>query len=470
MSSIFTDGLEWLQNKVKKIEGYRGIMGPITEIDSMNASDPDFLNKTTYNNNLAQGIATYNTKYNALTSATNDYLGMTSLYGENKNYNIFVNTPMEYSSITASVYTGGGCIANNPSSTSQYSALTAAGLTDTSSKGFDEAYPNNFPNTLGGTVRAMNACKLWAADSQVPSSSSTNPDNTWFAITKYITDPVTKLQKFKCFTGNALQTTPNPYMVEKVAYTIASTSDATRGGLFMDGTVGVYNNNANTTAANINNPYKISTPFLAPFDKFTKCDKFFGGAVNTNSISASLGVNCSNTNGTPVNIRYVFVNTNRKQSSSQDNGWIQISQLAVFAYVNGTGRNVSSRVNNNKAVAHSGNGPGYTNQTDSAYSGTNINTPIDGNVASRDWPYIYHSVTKSTNEWWSVDLGQEYPVYEITYYNRKDCCWYRAVDMTIQFKDGAGSLVTVKDSNGNATQTLTIPSTALVQKFNIAKP
>ena len=96
---------------------------------------------------------------------------------------------------------------------------------------------------------------------------------------------------------------------------------------------------------------------------------------------------------------------------------------------------------------------------------------IDGNTIAKDHPNIYHSRTPSANEWWCVDLGKEYPVYEVVYYNRKDCCWERAIGMTIQFLGGAANLLTVKDPvSGNATQSITIPSAALEQRFIISKP
>jgi len=457
MSLSFADGIQWLKNKVKKVEGYRGIMGPITEIDNMNASDPDFTNTATLNNNLAQGIATYNTKYDALRSATNNYLGMTANYDENKNYNIYVNNPIDYGSITATPYTGGGCISNGTSN----SALS--GLTDATSQGFDTVYPANFPNTPAGTSLATNACKLWAADTQV--ISSTNPTRTWFALTKDAGN------KFKCFTGNSEPSSPNPYTIKKVAYKIASSNDATHGGLFMDGKIGVYNTNTPLTGlGDTSNPKNIETPFTTPLTKYTKCDKWGGGAINSNSVNASLGVNCSNYNGTPVNMRYILI----KASTTSPNPYpfIQISQLAVFSFENGTSKNVSSRLNNNKAVAFSGNGANYSNLTNASH---NNNAPpsmaIDGNLSARHHPLEYHSATPAATEWWGVDLGREYPIYEIVYYNRNDCCSDRAIGMTIHFIDAAFGSVSVKDPvSGNATQTITIPSAALEQKFTISKP
>ena len=468
MSLFFADGKKWLENKAKKIEkflenkhdkkeGYRGIMGPINSIDSMNTND--FEQTNNISNNLAQGINDYTTKYNELSSATTAYLGMTAQYDENKNYNIFINSPMDSNSIIASPYSRGKCIANG----TEYSAL--AGLTN-ASPAFDSVYPGNFPNTPAGTALAMNACKLWAADSQVPSFSI--PDNTYFALTKDANN------KFKCYTGRTLyNSNPAPYVVKKIAYKIASSNDSTRGGLFQDGTIGVYNENIPLTGpADTANPYNIQTPFVAPITSYIKCDKWGGGAVNPKTINATLGLNCSNVNGTPVNMRYIYV----KRSSTSPNGWpfIQISQLAVFAIENGASKNVANRFTNNKAVAISGNGPSYTNTTNASWN-NNSSPPhmaIDGNLSARPHPQMYHSPENTTkDEWWRVDLGKEYPVYEIVYYNRQDCCWDRAIGMAMQFRDDAGNFVSVKDPvSGNATQTITIPTAALEQRFTISKP
>ena len=471
MSLFFADGKKWLENKAKKIEkflenkpdkkeGYRGIMGPIDSIDSMNTSE---LNQTsTISNNLAQGVSDYNTKYNALSSDTTAYLGMTAQYGSDKNYNIFINAPLDNGNITASPYSGGKCIANGTS----YSAL--AGLIDASTKGFDTAYPSDkFPNTPAGTTLAMNACKLWAADSQVPSSN--NPANTYFALTKDANN------KFKCYTGNSLtNSTPTPYVIKKVAYKVASSNDASRGGLFYDGTVGVYNETVSLAGpADTSNPNNVQTPFASPFTKYTKCDRMSGGSVNPTTINATLGVNCSNFKGTPVKIRYIYVNTNKKSNNyGQDDGWIQISKLFVFAFTsNGNSTVVTDITKNNKLVAHSGNGENYSNQTDSSYSysGFNLYSPLNLNVDLTRNTSMYHSATNNINEWWSVDLGDEYSVFKITYINRWDCCRFRAKGMTMQFKDGAGNFVSVKDPvTGQSTQTLTFTD-AFEQNFELTK-
>ena len=460
MSLFLQDGLKWLENKSKKIkreikniktkEGYRGIMGNIPSVDAVNNSDSDFTTTVTLTDNLAQGINTYNTKYDSLNTATKTYLGKTSEYGVDKNYNMFINTPMDFSKITATPYTKGVCVANGASSNNTLHGLTDAGVN------FTAAYPNNFANTPTGAKEAINACKLWAADTQTYSSSSTNPTSTYFAVTKDTSDD----PKFKCYTGNTLSGEPKQYTVKQVAYVLANSSDVDQGGFFSDGTFGVYNSKP-TADADTSNPNNISTRFAAPLAGYEYCDKMVGGSLNPKSITATLGANCTNVTGKPVNIRFIRVN-----ASGIPWMFIQISQLAVFAISNGVGMNVATSQNNNKAVA----------TASSQYSWyTEPVRAIDGQLAARSYPYIFHSGSYGT-EWWQLDLGQEYPVYQIDYYNREGCCQDRARGMTLQFKDGSGGnwdsaqLVQVKDPvSGANAPSLKFLSDAMKQTFMIAQ-
>jgi hypothetical protein len=466
MSSFIEQGLNFFANKKEK-EGYRGILGPDSNIDSLNQNDVDFTSVSSLKNNLSQGIDDYNTKYTALKTKTNDYLGMTANYGSDKNYNIFINKPMGYREITATPYVNGYCIANGASN----SALQ--GLTDASTRGFDTAYPNNFPNTAAGATEATNACKLWAADTQSSSSSSSNPDKTYFALTK---DNVTN--KFKCYTGDTLSGTPQQYTVKRVAYSVASSNDATRGGLFMNGTVGVYNEVIPETNYDPTNQYNVNTRFAAPLAGYTTCDRFTGGALNLESINATLGANCTNITNAPVKVRYVYIKSS--QDPSIGDGYIQISQLAVFGFLNGVGQNVASQQVNNKATAGSGNGPNYTNVTNSGYAWTSSggwsmtyrswpSFAVDGVLSSRPFPNGYHSASPGRNEWWSLDLGKEFPVYQIDYYNRAGCCPWRAKGMTMQLSDGNGTVISLKDpKSGVSTNTLIFNDNAK-QSFVIAQ-
>jgi len=378
---------------------------------------------------------------------------MTAQYGQNKNYNLFINKPLNNSQINASPYVNGSCISNGISN------AALAGLTDASTTGFDAAYPDNFANALD----AKQACKLWAADTQnysSSSSSSSNPTETYFAITKNSDN------KFKCFTGNALSGTPSQYTVKKTAYSVASSNDATRGGLFLDGTLGVYNHIRPELPPDPSNPYNVKTSFLAPLAGYTTCDKFIGGALNVDSINATLGANCTNTTNLPVNVRYIYI----QASPTVRDSYIQISQLAVFGFINGVGQNVASKLVNSNASASCGNGASYTNGYPRGYKGSDPNTAIDGILSSRPWPSIYHSATVLKTEWWKLDLGKNYPIYQIDYYNRADLASWRAQGMLMQLFDNVGSPVTIKDPHTGANvTTFTFRSANAKQSFVITK-
>ena len=492
MSLFLAEGLEWLKRKnflnkqAKNREGYRGIMGPIPTLDGPSSGsgssieyDPEFTDAALQSNNLSQGIADYTTKYNALKTTTNNYLGMTAQNGSNikKNYNIFVNSPMDASLIKETPYTGGGCIANGLSNNGALAGLTV----DAPGQGFNALYPaisSNSSNFLNAQA-AINACKLWAADSQTV--SAVNPPTTLFAVTK---DDNLPSSKFKCYYGNSLTNpSPTPYTVKKISYKIKTSSDATRGGLFGDGTLGVYNEILPALPADPSNPYNaVNTTALTGYGA---CDKFVGGELNRSSIMATVGSNCTNVASIPVNIRYVYIRAS--QDPSIGDSCIQIAQLAVYGFKNGVAKNLASRgdptnmggpINiNPQPVAHSGVGVTtnngvvtFTNQTDSAYYLTNPTIAIDGTLSAREYPGIYHSISVDRNEWWCVDLGKNYPVYQVDYYNRKNCCEWRAIGMQIYFKDNNGAEVQVKSpTTGALVPFLTIKSNSAQQSFIIGQ-
>jgi hypothetical protein len=447
MDYLINDGIEWLKNKSKKIEGiflkegYRGILGE-SEIDSINSDEAYINSDMTGGNNLAQGITDYQTKFDSLTDTINDYYLGVSKSGNIVSRNIYVDKRRD---ISATGYSKDGvntCVANS----------SLSGLTDASTRGFDTAYPSNFTNEAD----AINACKLWAADSQSPPSTGSNPTTTYFAVTK-------DNNKYKCSYGN-LSGTPLSYSSKKVAYVVKSSNDATRGGLFHDGSVGVYNHNSSASPSGASNPYNIqSTSFLTGYDK---CNKFFGGALNMSSINATLGANCSPSNITPVNIRYITINAST--DSTVPNRFIQISQLVVYGLVNNIGQilnktysdNIKAYCGNDAAKTIPNNNKGYDGWSDP-------NSAINGSISNRGWMSIYHSKTPYSTEWWKLDLGQEYPIYQIEYYNRGECCQKRAKGMTMQFQKADGTVVSIKDlTSGQITTTLTF-NEQLKQTFMI---
>jgi hypothetical protein len=195
------------------------------------------------------------------------------------------------------------------------------------------------------------------------------------------------------------------------------------------------------------NPRGLKTVNPAPTG-YENCDPFIGGGIQKASVSASFGRNCSNVTNQPLMVRYVRV----IPRTTGDN-WLQISQIVVNAYVNSVLTNVAGR--------------GTTTATDSWQSihdrandsATRLakDIPIDGTFNARSYPNIYHAAYDNPNVFWQLDLGRDYPVTEIVYYNRADCCQHRANDAKIQ--------LTAND--GTAYQPI-ILSGGLKQNFNIS--
>jgi hypothetical protein len=121
-----------------------------------------------------------------------------------------------------------------------------------------------------------------------------------------------------------------------------------------------------------------------------------------------------------LNVRYVKVIANNNGDC------IQISQIVVNSIVNGASVNVAPR----GTVTAS---PSWENQTQPQKA-------IDGRQAARPYPDIYHAVCSEGGTFWELDLGQDYPVTEIVYYNRGDCCQSRAVGMKLQLKANNGTV------------------------------
>jgi hypothetical protein len=190
----------------------------------------------------------------------------------------------------------------------------------------------------------------------------------------------------------------------------------------------------NNSDAKQSNPYTITTINTIP-TAYTKCDPFFGGAINKNSLIATYGRNCSNDVQPPLNIRYVHVGANSRGD------WLQIAQIAVNTLVNGALVNVAP---NGRASA-----PNIYPNARAAYAN-------DGTLSPRPYPYIYHSGSASPNNHWLLDLGKNYPVSQIIYYNRSDCCSERAIGMNILLTDEAGVSYGPITLNGGARQAFNV--------------
>lgn len=128
-----------------------------------------------------------------------------------------------------------------------------------------------------------------------------------------------------------------------------------------------------------------------------------GGVNNSNRAALKRrATNCCSNSSTIIiesGIRYI------KVLFRETDGVIQISQLAVYS----NGINIA---------------PNGTASAANTYNfGSSINFPIDGTLSEREFPNIYHSyepsgLGSSSFGYWLLDLGQEFAVDQIVYYNR----------------------------------------------------
>jgi hypothetical protein len=102
---------------------------------------------------------------------------------------------------------------------------------------------------------------------------------------------------------------------------------------------------------------------------------------------------------------------------------IQISQIAVFDNRNVNVAQGKPTTAANKLAADCG-----------------PERAVDGQLASRWHPMEYHS-TASGNDFWQVDFGREYPIKEVVYFNRADCCQSRATGMLLELLKADGNTV-----------------------------
>ena len=167
------------------------------------------------------------------------------------------------------------------------------------------------------------------------------------------------------------------------------------------------------TAQTLADPFLFATVNNEP-DGFSTCDKFVGGSINTKTINATYGKNCSTSTKRPLNVRYITFRKNAKGDP------IQISQLVVMAFVNGIQQNVASK--------------GKVTSSKSMNESLNPLTPINGKT---DNLLYWSSARNNEDTYWQLDFGVEFPLVSVTYYNRTDFNWY-ADGMAISFapKDG----------------------------------
>ena len=178
----------------------------------------------------------------------------------------------------------------------------------------------------------------------------------------------------------------------------------------------------------ISDTSKIINPKLMPIDitvpikvlnsvpvGYDKCDRFVGGSINKQSIIASFGTNCSNTTFEPIKIRYIRIEANPALMHHRYGNYIQIRELVVNAFVNGIEVNVAplGKTTSNGA---------WSNNHRSIHAN-------DGNKST-----MFHSRSRNSQNYWDLDLGQDYLVTDIIYHNRPDWTGYRAKGMKMLLK------------------------------------
>jgi hypothetical protein len=169
---------------------------------------------------------------------------------------------------------------------------------------------------------------------------------------------------------------------------------------------------------------------------FANCDPIVGGGVNKNNITASYGRNCSNDTQPPLNVRYVTYTPNDTPD------YLQVASLAVYAIVDGNIVNVAP-----KGTA--------TSSAKWQYGGNfHAGSPVNGNLNNHLGFHSSHP--PSPDAFWKLDLGRDYQVKEIVYWNRGDCCAERA----------KGTKLKVASTNGDY-QFFTLTS-GMVQKFVVS--
>jgi hypothetical protein len=427
------DGIQWFKNKTKKIEnafantfssstkeGYSSILGA-NDIDKQNGIESAATTglTTPFNTN----VSNYNSTNESLKQKTNTYLN-TIENTQGRNYNVYVNKAVDVDNFNDTV---------NPIKCATSDILTNGGLVEVGPEFYSTAYKTNFNSYRD----AKQACKLWAGDS----------GKSHFALGKSSDN-----SKFQCYTGNSLTGTLTQYTVPQVATTIATSDDATAGGLFYDGTIGVYNSTSTSKTATL--MAGVTVP-----SGYSMCDKWVGGAINASSINATLGANCSGLANEPFNARYITIRAN---PFTTDN-WLQISQVAVYVYdpVTGSRKNVapSGSVTNGR-----GGNPSYgTNGFDYNSPNYNIQHSINGNLSVRNYNFYHSPYTgipfpwwpSSPYEFWTLDLKQDYPVYQVVYYGRA-LEPQRTNGATLVLENGAKTRQVIKPMTGQTVQTYNI--------------
>ena len=412
-------------------EGFYGIASTDVDasINKVNSAEQSVLNAKkslfdTYTTSLSNAKKALSDKINAYA---------TSMKSSQLNYNLFSNRLPDTENIK--VNSGEQCINS--------SVFTAANSGYAIDPAFNAAYPTPPAGASAGTAnfssfsKAKEACQTWAYDSKKP----------LFGVTKKTGGG------YNCYTGAARDTTTlSPYVFEKVAYNIASSNDARHGGLFANGQIGIYNGTKKDIESN-KRFYGSLTSGIGigmTYSGESSCDIWNGGRIVPSSITASYGRNCNNVgNVKPMKVRYVII-----FSSNNYDAYIQISQLAVYAFVQGLSINVAKKSN----LPNSSDSSTHNIYVrDEMSPELNRYRAVDGTLAARNpEERFYHSASAHGSNYWSLDLGQEYSVYKIVYYNRKDSLQNRANGMRLVLRNNNNTDIASYLFNSN-----------LIQEFNI---
>jgi hypothetical protein len=132
-----------------------------------------------------------------------------------------------------------------------------------------------------------------------------------------------------------------------------------------------------------------------------------------------------------VKARYVTVKVVRAQ-------WLHFSQVAVYAS-DGDGSNLAA----GKAAScfgerRGGEQPGFKTSL-ASYAVDGVLRPRGYGSPNDDTVGIYHSLESSADNYWTVDLGGEFAVNRVVFYNRRDGGGNvegRAMDYILQLSDG----------------------------------
>lgn len=128
------------------------------------------------------------------------------------------------------------------------------------------------------------------------------------------------------------------------------------------------------------------------------------------------------------------VTTPSPSRATEATDWLQISYVEVLS---ASGENLAL----NKPASSSGAG-----------WGTDAMNPVTGPPGVRSYDQGYHS--DSTGGWWMVDLGGEFIVSEVVFYNRGDCCHDRAKTAVVQLLSAHQKVLDSPSLNGDLVQTL----------------